>query len=128
MPTFYAPTARALAHQNIRLDCDPKLIRAIWKARDLDELAEIYPAADGTIIPRYGRLPSLRTAKRGAINQAAGFHGVLYLGQHRRNHAPVYYLNAGDPYAATLIFCGDRMTLGCWGDLIERGTVAGSAY
>ena len=124
MPTYYAPAERNLAHSKIRLDCDPALVRAIWKARDLDELAEIYPEADGTVIPRYGRLPSLRTAKREAINHAAGFHGVLYLGQHRRNRAPVYYLNAGDPYAATLIFCGDRMTVGCWGDLAERGYIA----
>lgn len=127
MTTYYAPTTRALSHRNIRLDCDPELVRAIWKADSLDELAKVYPEADGTIIPRYGRLPSLRTAKREAINQAAGFHGVLHLGWHRRNHAHVYYLNAGDAYAPTLIFCGNRMTVGCWGDLVERGYIT-TAY
>lgn len=123
MATYYAPTERSLTHSNIRLECDPALIRAIWKADSLDALVTVYPAADGDIIPPYGRLPSLREAKRQAIDHAAGFHGVMHLGWHRRKQAHIYYLDAGDPYAPTLIFCGDRMTIGCWGDLVERGDI-----
>lgn len=114
-----APSVAILSHHNIRLDCDPELIRAIWKARDLEELVAVYPAAvDGNRLE-----PVLHVAKREAVNHAAGFHGVEYLGWHKRTGAHVYYTNAGDPYAPALIFQGRRLSVGCWGDLVERRAV-----
>ena len=38
-------------------------------------------------------------------------------------YAPPYeYLNAGDPYLRTLIYCrkSDRLFIGCWGDIAEK--------
>lgn len=125
-PQWIAPSLASLSHGNIRLDCEPELIRAIWKARNLDELAAVYPAADGTIIPTCGPLPKLRQAKREAVDRAAGFYGVEYLGWHKRNREHVYYANAGDTYAATLIFQGRRMLVGCWGDMVERRLIEAS--
>ncbi len=120
MPSqWIAPSVASLSHQNIRLECEPELVRAIWKARNLDELAAIYPAAiDGARLE-----PVLHVAKREAVNRAAGFHGVEYLGWHKRNGAHVYYTNAGDPYAPALIFQGRRLSVGCWADLVERRAV-----
>src|SRR5690606_23049987 len=123
MTTYYAPAERNLTHSKIRLDCDPALIRAIWKADSLDALVEVYPAADGDIIPRHGRLPSLREAKRAAIDDAAGSHGVTHLGWRRRKPGHSYHLSAGGPDVPTLSFCGDRMAIGWWGDLVARGCI-----
>ena len=72
---------------------------------------------------RPGREPYLLQVKRQLLNDLAGFHGVEYLGQHRRSGRSVRYLNAGDTYATTLIFTGRRMTVGCWGDLVETKAV-----
>ena len=125
-PLWIAPSLANLSHLIIRLDCEPELIRAIWKARNLDELAAVYPAADGTIIPTCGLLPNIRQAKREALDRAAGFYGVEYLGWHKRNREHVYYANAGDPYAPTLIFQGRRLSVGCWTDLVERRLIEGA--
>lgn len=121
MRTYYAPSIKSLSHQNIRLECDPALVRAIWRAQGLTELRTVYPAA-ARIIERQ-RFPDLASAKMESLNHAAGFHGVECLGYHKRQCRHVFYLNAGDPYAPTLIFIGDRMTVGCWGDLVESGVI-----
>lgn len=125
MPSqWIAPSAARLSHQTIRLDCEPELIRAIWKARNRDELAAVYPAAVYPAAFDFERLePVLHVAKREAVTHAAGFHGVEYLGWHKRNGSHVYYANAGDPYAPALIFQGRRLSVGCWADLVERRAV-----
>lgn len=120
---FIAPSIASLSHQNIRLDCEPEIIRALWKSKNLDELLNIYQGEETEIIPRYGKLPGLRTAKRAAINNMAGFHGIEYLGRNRRTGEDVYYCNAGDPYAATLIFQGRIMRVSCWGHYVENNLV-----
>jgi hypothetical protein len=59
-----------------------------------------------------------------AMNEVMGTHGVEGLGPRRGgDYAPRYeYLNAGDTYAATLIYDrdGDRLFVGTWGDLVEK--------
>jgi hypothetical protein len=49
---------------------------------------------------------------------------VEYLGRNKRTNDEVYYCNAGDTYSTTVLFVGPHLRVGCWGDLIERGTVA----
>jgi len=58
------------------------------------------------------------------IDQILETHGVEYLGKHKRTGLHVYYCNAGDTYATTVIFHGDNLTAGCWGDLVERNLIS----
>lgn len=59
-----------------------------------------------------------------AIDCIVGTHGVEGLGEGRSgDFAPPYeYLNAGDPYATTLIYSrrSHACVIGCWGDIAER--------
>ena len=60
-----------------------------------------------------------------AIDRILGTHGVEAL-RHPRDgelDAPRWeYLNAGDPYATTLLYtrATDTLRIGCWGDIAER--------
>lgn len=42
-------------------------------------------------------------------------------GNNRRSPA-IDYLNTGDSYELTLMFINGRFRVGCWGDLVERGS------
>ena len=60
---------------------------------------------------------------REKIDAILGTSGVEYLGWHKRTGRDVYYANAGDTYATTVIFHGSSLQVGCWGNLIERGLI-----
>ena len=99
-----------------------KLVRAVWRAESRDEIIAACPeSAD------YGRdfytRPTLRECKRDAIDRLIGTYGVEYLGVSRKTGEDVYYCNAGDGYAATVIFSGSTLRVGCWADMVERGSV-----
>lgn len=64
-----------------------------------------------------------RAVARQRIDGILGTHGVEYLGYHRQRRIGVYYCNAGDPYANTVVFLGPVMRTGCWGDYVERGHI-----
>ena len=64
-----------------------------------------------------------RQEAREAIDTILRTHGVEYLGKHKRTWDSVYYCNAGDTYAGTVLFHGLRMFVGCWGDLVERNII-----
>ena len=106
----------------LKLDCEPGLIRAIWKAKHHAELCRIYPDAE-ELARSFHRSPPLRLLKRAAIDCAGGYFGVEYLGQCRRTGQHVYYCNAGDTYAPTLCFKGNNLFVSTMGDLIETGKV-----
>ena len=59
-----------------------------------------------------------------AIDTIVGTCGVEALGDGEGpSYAPPFeYLNAGDTYAATLVYkrASDRLFVGCWGDVAER--------
>jgi hypothetical protein len=59
-----------------------------------------------------------------AVDAVLRTYGVEYLGRNKRTNDEVYYCNAGDTYSTTVLFVGPHLRVGCWGDLIERGTVA----
>ena len=54
------------------------------------------------------------------INAVLGTSGVEYLGAYYRDSSDVHYCNAGDTYRDTIIFIGDRLIVGAWGDMIEQ--------
>lgn len=130
-----SPSLKTLAHENIRLDCDPRTVREIWKARaaDLPGVAHKHGLlqAYDDIVKRgrgYYRNYSTREIKRELINHAAGFHGVEYLGRNRRTGERMYYCNAGDPYAATLVFHGHVLLVSCWAHFVENNIVRTEEY
>lgn len=129
--TWSAPSVESLSHRNIRLDCDPQAVRDIWRALDMGQLkaqlakwagAKSQDLLDSVIdeIIAAGRTPTFPRLKGELINRLAKFHGVKYLGRHRRSGRGVRYLEAADTYAPTLVFTGRRMTISTFGDLIER--------
>lgn len=124
---WIAPSEKTI-DRDLKLDCTGADIRAIWKARTTAELFKKYPP-----IQDHARRMHLNagpiTLKRLAVNMAGNFYGVEYIGRCKRSGQSVYYCNAGDAYAATLIFKGKRLTVGCWGDLIESGAIdTGNPY
>jgi len=119
---YRAPSVKTLEKSGISLDCAPELVRAIWKSESRAELYDVYPPA-AEIEREYYWVPFFRDLKRQCIDRAAGFYGVEYLGWHKRAREAVYYLNAGDSYAATLIFTGRTMVVSCWADYVERGLI-----
>lgn len=86
-------------------------IRAVWLSTS---------GADSLDAPQYLKP---RAARRHVIDRLAQTCGVEYLGWHKRRKEHVYWCNAGDTYATTIMFIGDSLVIGCMGDLIERGLI-----
>lgn len=52
-----------------------------------------------------------------------GTFGVEHTPAGNNRRSPAFdYLNTGDSYELTLIFINGRFRVGCWGDLVERGS------
>lgn len=75
---------------------------------------------------RNGTHPAQLQEKMDAVDMILGTHGVCFLGEMRGSGNAVYYCNAGDPYATTVIFSGRNLRVGCWGDLAEGRTLVPS--
>lgn len=115
--------------EQLKLDCDASLIRAIWKAKNVDEIADVYPDVGTMVKNNSGYYDNyLLELKRACVNHAGGYHGVEFLGSHRRSGDLVYYCNAGDTYAGTMIFNGRRLVVGTWGDMVERNQIKELKY
>lgn len=91
-------------------------------AKALQEIKDVTPQ-DAEKIRTIWRTVGNRQAAREEINAILCTHGVEYLGTHKRTGAHVYYCNAGDTYATTVLFAGLRMFVGCWGDLVEKNLI-----
>jgi hypothetical protein len=57
------------------------------------------------------------------IDRLIGTYGVESLGQSKRTGQSIDYCQASDSYDTTILFCGDNLTVGCWGDLVEHNAV-----
>lgn len=132
--TWRAPSLANLASDRIKLDCSAETVRAVWHATTNVELKTALMAHFATTDRFDARVDDLfheaRTLpggglqpfhghKRELLNRLGGFHGVEYLGVHRRSGKGVRYCNAGDAYAPTLVFMGRVLQVACWGDLVE---------
>lgn len=101
-----------------------KLIRSIWLSKDeipFDQ--ENAPRTWKWAFQECHHEPKRREMKRTAIDEIAEMHGVELLGIHKGSRDYVYYCNAGDTYAATILFHGGNLSVGCWGDMVERNSV-----
>lgn len=98
------------------------MVRKVWKAASLDELEQI---TGKPVTPAWGELPRLIDKKREMVDRLIDCFGVEYLGIMKRSGTHVYYCDAGDTYASTIIFIGRRLVVGCWGDLVESSKIKG---
>ena len=102
-------------------------IRRIWRARDVDDLAAKAGEAHVAFVQAHGNgwwATGLRHRKRWIIdNIMPETYGVEYLGIYKRKSCETYYCNMGDTYDITVIFIGNHLQVGCWGDMVERGLI-----
>lgn len=117
-------TAASLKNLETIKDVDRELakrVRAVWRG-DLDAVRAAFPDTD-KVIDSYYHQPGARELRRVIIDKMIDTCGVEYLGQLKRSGEHVYYCNAGDTYAGTILFIGQRLVVGCWGDLVERNRI-----
>lgn len=112
---------------------DAKLLRALAKSVDDAEeleaiIAESCPKTADYVRQMHsdpwGSHMWRVTVALHAMDNIIGTHGVEGLGPgNSPSYAPPYeYLNAGDPYVATLIYSrkADALSIGSWGDIAEK--------
>ncbi len=97
-------------------------IRAIWKADSYEGLYNIEPGL--TQLYNMSRFHATHDEiKRLIINNMLNAHGIKLLGVYKTSGEVVEYCNAGDTYIPTIIFIGNRLIVGCWGDMVERNQI-----
>jgi hypothetical protein len=99
IPTRIAPSVQNLMSIKDVTEEDANKIRHIWHT--------------------VGNRPIARQRIDGVLRTS----GVEFLGHHKRLCVPVYYCNAGDTYATTVVFLGPVMRVACWGDYVEKNLV-----
>lgn len=99
-----------------------KRIRAIWRELTREQLIAQFPAVEAFARQCFTR-PDIRLLRRMAVDIALETHGVEYLGISKRTGEWVYYCNAGDSYAATILFAGSRLWVGSWADMVESKSI-----
>jgi hypothetical protein len=104
-----------------------KQVREIWHTMTREQLIEKFPNVRDYNLQCHNR-PGTRRLRMMAIDAAIGTHGVEFLGTSRYSGQHVHYCNTGDAYTATVIFSGNCLRVGCWGDLVEhRGIIEAKA-
>ena len=99
-----------------------KAIRAILECRTIEAVCEINGAAPRFFGACYHR-PSLQSVKLEAINELMDGCGVEYIAAGRNRRSPsIEYINVGDTYLDTIMWTRGRYVVGCWGDIVERGS------
>lgn len=67
--------------------------------------------------------PGNKSIRRTVIDDMLGTFDVERLGVHKSSGYTIHYCNAGDTYATTILFIGNRMIVGDWGYYVERGLI-----
>ena len=101
-----------------------KAIRAILECRTIESVCDLSGAASRMFGSCYHR-PSLQSVKLEAINDIMDGYGVEYIEAGRNRRSPsIEYINVGDPYLDAIMWVRGRYVVGCWGDIVERGSYA----
>lgn len=101
---------------------DARRIRRAWREATRAELLAAFQCCADYERQCYNS-PGTGALRRLAVDSIARTCGVEHLGVSRKTGEEVYYCNAGDPYAPTILFSGPHLRVGAWGDLIERGSI-----
>jgi hypothetical protein len=99
IPTRIAPTMQSLMSIKDVTEEDAIKIRHIWHT--------------------VGNRPTARQRIDGVLRTS----GVEFLGHHKRRHLPMYFCNAGDTYATTVVFMGPVMRVATIGDYVDQNLV-----
>lgn len=91
-------------------------IKAIMQSTSKDYVIDNSHACQSWVRQCYN-MPRLHELKLHAIDEILNTHGVEYFST---NKSSVYYCNAGDTYATTIMRVNGRYRVGCWGDIAER--------
>lgn len=122
MSNYRASSVKVLCEIKDVTEETAKLIRAVWKALDADELIEVLEdTGNKELADRISHHQLLSHFKRDTIDQLLGTYGIEYLGRNRRTRDSVYYCNAGETYATTILFHGDNLIVTTMGDYVEAG-------
>jgi hypothetical protein len=129
--TLRMPSVRTLVNDLYMTSADARLIRRIGHAAHSAETLRPVLESDPRTAPlaidvdRSLNDGWLRTYALRGMDRVLGTHGVESF-EVPGNSMPVYpsfeYLNAGDAYAATLVYHhhARAIRVGCWGDIAER--------
>jgi hypothetical protein len=105
-------------------DGTAEAIRSILECRTVEAVCELNAAASRMFGACYHR-PSLQSVKLEAINGLMDGCGVEYIQAGSNKQSPaIEYINVGDTYSATIMWTRGRYVVGCWGDIVERGSYA----
>lgn len=68
-----------------------------------------------------GIMSGPKRLRMAAIDKVLRTSGVEYIAPGRGKRSPaIYYCNAGDTYAVTVLMVRGRFRVGCWGDIVEE--------
>lgn len=101
---------------------DANRIRLVWYSANWASLRLAYPELGVT----ESSTEAFRAVLRECIDRILGTCGIHLLGYSVGRSVPVYYCNAGDTYATTVLFWGHNMRVGCIGSLLENNRVTQS--
>jgi hypothetical protein len=96
--------------------------RITASAKALQQIKDV-TKANSEDIRKIWQMVTDRSKARELIDMLLNTHGVEYLGTHKRTNEHVYYCNAGDTYATTVLFVGQSLRVGCWGDMVEGNKI-----
>lgn len=99
-------------------------VRKAPSVKALMTIKDVTPADAEKIRTAWKTIGNRRQARE-AIDSILRTYGVEYLGKHKRSWRHIYYCNAGDGYANTVLFSGRRAFVGCWADIVEKNLIIG---
>lgn len=121
-PTYYSAPSKKKIMQSLHVSEDTaETVRGLIRG-DVPTLdAERFPKSNAYFSRCYNTLPRLARILE-CLNELLEMHGVEAIGEVRTYGPPAEYLNAGDTYAATLVFdhLAGNFKLTSWGDWLEK--------
>lgn len=121
-PTSYNAPSRVRLMTALRISAETaETVRGLIRGeiRTLD--AERFPQSNAHFASCYNR-PSRLARILECLNELLEMHGVEAIGDSQTYGPPAEYLNAGDTYAATIIFdhMAGNFKVDTWGDWLEK--------
>ncbi len=112
-------TLKIIAHERA---AELRQVLEVSTRVELEALLDKYPVTAAWYRSCYHPM-AFGTAKLSIASEITECYGVEYIPAGRGHKSPaIEYCNAGDTYAATLMYVSGRgYRVGCYGDIVERG-------